>query len=153
MTGQTKSIWNTLLVTAQRKSGIAHNAMQQAEQRKQQALDRRQKIKQLLIEYGERLKSIQSENHSTAEATNYREFITQLQEIYHRAADEITLAERGCNEAKKDLLTAEQARLKHQKLVQREADKQNKRNQLAEVKATDTQNMIQFNINSNPHRQ
>jgi hypothetical protein len=38
-------------------------------------------------------------------------------------------------------------------LVQRDADKQNKRNQLAEVKATDTQNMIQFNINSNPHRQ
>ena len=153
MNGYSKSIWDTLLLTAQRKSGEALNAMQAAEHRKQQAISRRKKIEQLLAEYADRLCSLQSENHSTAEAINYRQFIAQLQDINQRTSHEINQAITACEKTKKHLLVAEQERLKQQKLVQRETNRRDKIQHIAETKATDAQSMIQFNIKSKTQQQ
>ena len=153
MNSHSKSIWDTLLITAQRKSGTAHSNLQKAQLRKEQALGRRKKIEQLIREYTERLRLLQNENHSTAEATNYRQFIAQLQDINQRTSHEIKQAALVYSQAQTALLAAEQERLKHQKLVQRAADKQHKIQHIADIKALDSQSTIQFNLKNKTHQQ
>ena len=153
MNSHSKSIWDTLLLTAQRKSGTAHSTLQKAQLRKEQALARRKKIDQLITEYAERLRLLQSESHSTAEATNYRQFIAQLQDINQRTSHEIKQAALGYSQAKTALLVAEQELLKHQKLVQREANRQHKTQHIADIKALDAQSTIQFNVKNKTHQQ
>ena len=96
---------------------------------------------------------LQSESHSTAEATNYRQFIAQLQDINQRTSHEIKQAALGYSQAKTALLVAEQERLKHQKLVQREANRQHKTQHIADIKALDAQTTIQFNVKNKTHQQ
>ena len=110
-------------------------------------------IEQLIREYTERLRLLQNENHSTAEATNYRQFIAQLQDINQRTSHEIKQAALVYSQAQTALLAAEQERLKHQKLVQRAADKQHKIQHIADIKALDSQSTIQFNLKNKTHQQ
>lgn len=153
MTSHSKSIWDTLLITSQRKSGAAHNIMQKAELRRRQAMGRREKIEQLLLEYSSRLCALQSKDHSKAEVTNYRQFIAQLQDIHQRTDNEIKSATLECERARRLLVIAEQERLKHQKLVKRDAQRQKKEQNNTDMKTLDTQSMLQFNINTKTHQQ
>jgi flagellar biosynthesis chaperone FliJ len=125
--------------------------MQKAELRRRQAMDRREKIEHLLLEYSRRLCALQSKDHSKAEVTNYRQFIAQLQDIHQRTDNEIKSATLECERAKSLLVVAEQERLKHQKLVKREAQRQKKEQNNVDMKMLDAQSMIQFNIDTKTH--
>ena len=79
-------VWELLASKAQREVQQAQQQLAEAQLHKDQAIEREQKLDQLLIEYAERLNSIQRRAHSTTEAGNYRNFIVQLQSIKSRSS-------------------------------------------------------------------
>ena len=118
-----KPIWEVLLSKAEREVRIAQQKLAEAQQKKNLAIERREKLDQLMIEYSEQLRSVQLRSHSTGEVGNYQQFIAQLQSMKNRSKQELSAHEEDCAIARKYMMLREHERLKIELLAQREREK------------------------------
>ena len=87
-------------------------------------------------EYHDRLSAIQRRRHSLAEASSYRHFIVQIQDLLIRSEEECVSFDNILEPAKSELVHSENERLKFESLVQRE------KNAITQKKrARDTRNL------------
>jgi len=145
-------VWEVLASKAQREVRQAQQQLAEAQLRKDQAIEREQKLDQLLIEYAERLNSIQRRAHSTNEAGNYRNFIIQLQSIKSRSSAEFESLDTACKNARQDVMLADQERLKIERLVERAKEQRQKERDQRESRDAETESMIQFNLRARLQR-
>lgn len=145
-------VWEVLASKAQREVRQAQQLLAEAQLRKDQAIEREQKLDQLLIEYAERLNSIQRRAHSTNEAGNYRNFIIQLQSIKSRSSAEFETLDTACKNARQDVMLADQERLKIERLVERAKEQRQKERDQRESRDAETESMIQFNLRARLQR-
>ncbi|MDA8781651.1 flagellar FliJ family protein [Porticoccaceae bacterium] len=148
-----RPVWNVLAAKAQKELRQAQLTLADMHQRKQQAVERDEKLEQLLVEYALQLTEVQQRAHSTSEAGNYRQFINQLQDIKIRAKNEIQALENDCKDARQTLVAADCERLKLESLAQRAEDKQNQQLASQEAKRAEAENIIQYNLREMLRRQ
>ena len=145
-------VWEVLASKAQRQVRQAQQQLADAQLRREQAVDRDQRLDQLLIEYSEQLNMLQRRAHSTVEAGNYRNFIVQLHIIKGRSSEEFKALDQACQDARKEVLVADQERLKIERLGQRARNQRQQARELRETREAEAQSMIQFNLRSKLHR-
>lgn len=145
-------VWEVLASRAQREVRQAQQQLAEVQLRKDQAIEREQKLDQLLIEYAERLNSIQRRAHSTTEAGNYRNFIIQLQSIKHRSSAEFETLDTACKNARQNVMLADQERLKIERLVERAKEQRQQERDQRESRDAETESMIQFNLRTRLQR-
>jgi len=141
-------VWDVLASKAQTEARQARFRYDNALSRKEQAIDRDQKVDQMLVEYAEKLNGIQRRAHSTTEAANFRQFLVQLQSIKTDSIRELALYQHDCEEASKQLQLAEQERHKYEQLAERAKQKQRALLAHRESREAEAQSMMQFNLNS-----
>ena len=139
-------VWEVLASKAQRQVRQAQQQLADAQLRREQAVERDLRLDQLLVEYAEQLNSIQRRAHSTVEAGNYRNFIVQLQSIKSRSSAEFTAIDNACQDARKEMLVADQERLKIERLGQRAKDQRQQAHDQRDTREAETESMIQFNL-------
>ena len=145
-------VCEVLASKAQRQVRQAQQQLADAQLRREQAVDRDQRLDQLLIEYSEQLNMLQRRAHSTVEAGNYRNFIVQLHIIKGRSSEEFKALDQACQDARKEVLVADQERLKIERLGQRARNQRQQARELRETREAEAQSMIQFNLRSKLHR-
>jgi len=140
------SVWDVLASKAQNAARQAQQLLIEAQQRKELAVVRSQKLDQLLAEYAEQLNAIQRRNHSILEAGNYRNFIVQLQMLKGRSKSEFLALEADCTDARKRMVTADQERLKVESLARRAQDQAREQQLANETRETEAQGIMQYNL-------
>ena len=140
------SVWDVLATKAQNAARQAQQLLIEAQQRKELAVVRSQKLDQLLAEYAEQLNAIQRRNHSILEAGNYRNFIVQLQMLKGRSKAEFLALDADCTDARKRMATADQERLKVESLARRAQDQAREQQLANETRATEAQGIMQYNL-------
>jgi hypothetical protein len=122
-------VWEVLASKAQREVRQAQQQLAEAQLRKDQAIEREQKLDQLLIEYAERLNSIQ-----------------------RRSSAEFETLDTACKNARQDVMLADQERLKIERLVERAKEQRQKERDQRESRDAETESMIQFNLRARLQR-
>ena len=145
-------VWEVLASKAQRAVREAQQKLAEVQLRREQAIEREKKIDELLVEYSDRLTSIQQRAHSTDEAGNYRKFIVQLQTIKSRSTVEFQNIEMAFTEARREMLLADQERLKVEHLVKRAKEQRQQELEQLDSREAETQSMIQFNLRARLQR-
>jgi len=140
------SVWDVLASKAQNAARQAQQLLIEAQQRKELAVVRSQKLDQLLAEYAEQLNAIQRRNHSILEAGNYRNFIVQLQMLKGRSKAEFLALDADCTDARKRMATADQERLKVESLARRAQDQAREQQLANETRETEAQGIMQYNL-------
>ena len=140
------SVWDVLATKAQNAARQAQQLLIEAQQRKELAVVRSQKLDQLLAEYAEQLNAIQRRNHSILEAGNYRNFIVQLQMLKGRSKSEFLALDADCTDARKRMATADQERLKVESLARRAQDQAREQQLANETRETEAQGIMQYNL-------
>ena len=140
------SVWDVLATKAQNAARQAQQLLIEAQQRKELAVVRSQKLDQLLAEYAEQLNAIQRRNHSILEAGNYRNFIVQLQMLKGRSKAECLALDADCTDARKRMATADQERLKVESLARRAQDQAREQQLANETRETEAQGIMQYNL-------
>ena len=140
------SVWDVLATKAQNAARQAQQLLIEAQQRKELAVVRSQKLDQLLAEYAEQLNAIQRRNHSILEAGNYRNFIVQLQMLKGRSKAEFLALDADCTDARKRMATADQERLKVESLARRAQDQAREQQLANETRETEAQGIMQYNL-------
>ena len=140
------SVWDVLATKAQNAARQAQQLLIEAQQRKELAVVRSQKLDQLLAEYAEQLNAIQRRNHSILEAGNYRNFIVQLQMLRGRSKAEFLALDADCTDARKRMATADQERLKVESLARRAQDQAREQQLANETRETEAQGIMQYNL-------
>ena len=146
MTKVQTPVWDVLASKAQAEARQARFRYDNALSRKEKAIERDQKVDQMLVEYAEKLNLIQRRTHSTNEAANFRQFLVQLQSIKADSSRELALYQRDCDAASKVLQMAEQERQKYEQLAERAREKRHSLLARRETKETEVQSMMQFNL-------
>ena len=118
-----KSVWTVLLTKAERAVYVAQQKLADAQQKKNLALERSEKLDSMLTEYSSQLRDVQLRSHHTGEVGNYQQFIFQLQAMKVRSKQEMNVLDEVCVKARKIMLTREHERLKIELLAQREREK------------------------------
>lgn len=146
MTKAQTPVWDVLASKAQAEARQARFRYDNALSRKEKAIERDQKVDQMLVEYAEKLNRIQRRTHSTNEAANFRQFLVQLQSIKADSSRELALYQRDCDAASKVLQLAERERQKYEQLADRAREKQHRLLARRETQETEVQSMMQFNL-------
>tara|TARA_B100001093_G_scaffold520438_1_gene615930 strand:- start:7748 stop:8188 length:441 start_codon:yes stop_codon:yes gene_type:complete len=118
-----KSVWEVLLTKADRAVRVAQQKLADAQQKKNLAVERSEKLDNMLTEYSNQLREVQVRSHHTGEVGNYQQFIFQLQAMKVRSNQEINVLDEVCMKARKIMMTREHERLKIELLAQREREK------------------------------
>ena len=141
-----KSVWGVLLSKSEREVKIAQQKLAEAQHKKNLAVERRDKLGNLLVEYSDQLRTVQLRSHNTAEVGNFQQFITQLQSMKVKSRQEMEILETNCDAARKNMLTQEHERLKIEMLAQREKERFELEELARETREIERSALQQFNI-------
>ena len=150
MNGSIKPVWSILTAKAERELRSIQNKRDNALNKKNEALQRRDKIDKLLAEYSDRLNKVLGRNHSQDESTHYRQFIIHLHDLRDRTLEELENREGAYTTAQQKVVVADEERLKLKRLGERALNKEIKEQQRKENKEFESQGLTQFNLNSRP---
>ena len=115
-----ETAWDVLLDKAEIAVKKQRLNVQELKGKKDKAHAQKRKLNDLVSEYHDRLWEIQSRSHSLAEASSYRHFIVQIQDLLTRSEEECASFDKVLANAKSELVRSENERLKFESLVQRE---------------------------------
>ena len=149
---QPKLVWDALTAKADLTLRKAQSSMDVAMARKKEAEIRLDKLDSLLAEYASKLNVILSRSHHSQEASNYRQFIIQLQALRQRAEQELQVFELDYGRNQRIVIAADKEKLKFQGLADRAKIKLHHQGVKVEAKEAETQSMMQFNLNSRLNR-
>ena len=84
-----ETVWDVLLDKAEIAVKKQRLSVQELKVKKDKAHAQKRKLNDLVSEYHGRLSEIQSRRHSLAEASSYRHFIVQIQDLLIRSEEEV----------------------------------------------------------------
>ncbi len=99
-------------------------------------------------EYTQKLNDVLKKSHTKHEASNYRQFMVQLQKLLVFADSDLKQIELELDVARKSLVNAENENMKSQKLLARHSSKMNAHKAKSDSKESESLNIIQYNIKS-----
>ena len=99
-------------------------------------------------EYTQKLNDVLKKAHTKHEASNYRQFMVQLQKLLVFADSDLKQIELELGVARKNLVNAENENMKSQKLLARHLSKISAHKAKSDSKESESLNIIQYNINS-----
>ena len=99
-------------------------------------------------EYTQKLNDVLKKSHTKHEASNYRQFMVQLQKLLVFADSDLKQIELELGVARKNLVNAENENMKSQKLLARHSSKISAHKAKSDSKESESLNIVQYNINS-----
>ena len=91
-----ETVWDVLLDKAEIVVKKQRLSVQELKVKKDKAYAQKRKLTDLVSEYHDRLSAIQSRRHSLAEASSYRHFIVQIQDLLIRSEEECVSFDNIC---------------------------------------------------------
>jgi flagellar FliJ protein len=115
------SPWAALRDRARRRADRAIEALALARRERDRLAHNRNRVQTMLRDYGTRLQQLQAGAHAIREAVNHREFLGHLRRLDGRVSSQLAQADRQLEQLRAGVLAAEQAVVKLEKLLEREA--------------------------------
>ena len=148
MTSQKKPIWKILCSKSESEVTKAKTIFETIRLRKVEAASRKLKLQNMAHEYTQKLNDVLKKAHTKHEASNYRQFMVQLQKLLVFADSDLKQIEFELGVARKNLVNAENENMKSQKLLARHSSKISAQKAKSDSKESESLNIIQYNINS-----
>ena len=148
MTSQRKPIWKILCSKSESEVTKAKSIFETIRVRRVEAASRKLKLQNMAHEYTQKLNDVLKKSHTKHEASNYRQFMVQLQKLLVFADSDLNQIELELGVARKNLVNAENENMKSQKLLARHSSKISADNAKSDSKESESLNIIQYNINS-----
>ena len=145
MAKNSHSVWQVLALQANDEALRAEASLKKTAQLKRKIIARQSKIADLLVEYSNQVTALRG-NLVSGEIDNCRKFIAQLMDLQNRTSHEYMNVESHYCEAKKNLILANQQKLKADFLVQREKENQTQKIEMIENRESELQSIAQFNL-------
>jgi len=148
MTSQRKPIWKILCSKSESEVTKAKTIFETIRLRRVEAASRKLKLQNMAHEYTQKLNDVLKKAHTKHEASNYRQFMVQLQKLLVFADSDLKQIELELGVARKNLVNAENENMKSQKLLARHSSKISAQKAKSDSKESESLNIIQYNINS-----
>ena len=148
MTSQRKPIWKILCSKSESEVTKAKTIFEAIRLRRVEAASRKLKLQNMAHEYTQKLNDVLKKSHTKHEASNYRQFMVQLQKLLVFADSDLKQIELELGIARKNLVNAENENMKSQKLLARHSSKISAQKAKSDSKESESLNIIQYNINS-----
>ena len=148
MSSQRKPIWKILCSKSESEVTKAKSIFEKIRVRRVEAASRRLKLESMAQEYTQKLNDVLKKSHTKHEASNYRQFMVQLQKLLVFADSDLKQIELELGVARKNLVNAENENMKSQKLLTRHSSKISAQKAKSDSKESESLNIIQYNINS-----
>lgn len=148
MTSQKKPIWKILCSKSESEVTKAKSIFETIRLRRVEAASRKLKLQNMAHEYTQKLNDVLKKSHTKHEASNYRQFMVQLQKLLVFADSDLKQIELELDVARKNLVNAENENMKSQKLLARHSSKISAHKAKSDSKESESLNIIQYNINS-----
>ena len=148
MTSQRKPIWEILCSKSESEVTKAKTIFEAIRLRRVEAASRKLKLQNMAHEYTQKLNDVLKKSHTKHEASNYRQFMVQLQKLLVFADSDLKRIELELGVARKNLVNAENENMKSQKLLARHSSKISAHKAKLDSKESESLNIIQYNINS-----
>ena len=148
MSSQRKPIWKILCSKSESEVTKAKLIFEKIRVRRVEAASRRLKLESMAQEYAQKLNDVLTKPHTKHEASNYRQFMVQLQKLLVFADSDLKQIELELGVARKNLVNAENENMKSQKLLARHSSKMNAHKAKSDSKESESLNIIQYNIKS-----
>lgn len=148
MTSQRKPIWKILCSKSESEVTKAKSIFETIRLRRVEAASRKLKLQNMAHEYTQKLNDVLKKSHTKHEASNYRQFMVQLQKLLVFADSDLKQIELELGVARKNLVNAENENMKSQKLLARHSSKISAQKAKLDSKESESLNIIQYNINS-----
>ena len=148
MTSQRKPIWEILCSKSESEVTKAKSIFETIRLRRVEAASRKLKLQNMAHEYTQKLNDVLKKSHTKHEASNYRQFMVQLQKLLVFADSDLKQIEFELGVARKNLVNAENENMKSQKLLARHSSKISAQKAKSDSKESESLNIIQYNINS-----
>ena len=145
MAKNVNSVWQVLALQANDTAVRAELSFKKTTQLKHKIIVRQSKIADLLVEYSNHAEALKDDLGS-GDIDNCRKFIAQLMDLQNRTSHEYMNVESHYCEAKKNLILANQQKLKADFLVQREKENQTQKMEMIENRESELQSIAQFNL-------
>ena len=145
MAKNVNSVWQVLALQANNAALRAEVSLKKTTQLKHKIIVRQNKIADLLVEYSNHAEALKGDLGS-GEIDNCRKFIAQLMDLQNRTSYEYMNVEGDRAEAKKNLILANQEKLKADFLVQRDIGSQSQKVAASEKRELEFQSITQFNL-------
>ena len=148
MTSQKKPIWKILCSKSESEVTKAKSIFETIRLRRVEAASRKLKLQNMAHEYTQKLNDVLKKSHTKHEASNYRQFMVQLQKLLIFADSDLKQLELELGVARENLVNAENENMKSQKLLARHSSKISAHKAKSDSKESESLNIIQYNINS-----
>ena len=148
MTSQKKPIWKILCSKSESEVTKAKSIFETIRLRRVEAASRKLKLQNMAYEYTQKLNDVLKKSHTKHEASNYRQFMVQLQKLLIFADSDLKQLELELGVARENLVNAENENMKSQKLLARHSSKISAHKAKSDSKESESLNIIQYNINS-----
>ena len=148
MTSQKKPIWKILCSKSESEVTKAKTIFEAIRLRRVEAASRKLKLQNMAHEYTQKLNDVLKKSHTKHEASNYRQFMVQLQKLLVFADSDLKQIELELGVARKNLVNAENENMKSQKLLARHSSKISAHKAKSDSKESESLNIIQYNIKS-----
>ena len=148
MTSQRKPIWEILCSKSESEVTKAKSIFETIRLRRVEAASRKLKLQNMAHEYTQKLNDVLKKSHTKHEASNYRQFMVQLQKLLVFADSDLKQIELELGIARTNLVNAENENMKSQKLLARHSSKISAQKAKSDSKESESLNIIQYNINS-----
>ena len=148
MTSQRKPIWKILCSKSESEVTKAKSIFETIRLRRVEAASRKLKLQNMAHEYTQKLNDVLKKSHTKHEASNYRQFMVQLQKLLVFADSDLKQIELELGVARKNLVNAENENMKSQKLLARHSSKISAQKAKSDSKESESLNIVQYNINS-----
>ncbi|MDC3106240.1 hypothetical protein OA528_03965 [Gammaproteobacteria bacterium] len=148
MTSQRKPIWKILCSKSESEVTKAKSIFEKIKIRRIEAASRKLKLQNMAHEYTQKLNDVLKKAHTKHEASNYRQFMVQLQKLLVFADSDLKQIDLELGVARKNLVNAENENMKSQKLLARHSSKISAHKAKSDSKESESLNIIQYNINS-----
>ena len=148
MTSQRKPIWKILCSKSESEVTKAKSIFETIRLRRVEAASRKLKLQNMAYEYTQKLNDVLKKSHTKHEASNYRQFMVQLQKLLVFADSDLKQIELELGVARKNLVNAENENMKSQKLLARHSSKISAQKAKSDSKESESLNIVQYNINS-----
>ena len=140
-----ETVWDVLLTKTDTEVKKIRVKVQELRGRRDRAAAQKRKLTDLITEYHGRLSEIQTRSHNLSEASSYRQFIVQMQDLLVRAEAELKVADEALSQIRQELIKSEGEKLKFESLVEREKTNIRQQQKTKETRNTDENATLQYN--------
>ena len=147
MSRKTKPIWEILCLKNENEVKKIKLIFDQVRLKKDQALARKLKLETMLEEYSYKLQEVLKTPKTKHQSSVYRQFIVQVQKLLVFANDDVVKLTESFETVNRELIEAQNEKLKLEKLAEKQAAKVVHREEKLNAKERDAMNILKYNLN------